>query len=763
MTNGVRIDETYIRYSFVELPLGLSSARKGFGKNFRLSDFQRNLPRIDKNIRPGYWSNDGRRSKKTYVQWFKDWYSYCERIRRNSVEKISTCFWLKIKEALMNFRQERDIKSRIKSAYRRQWRRSYFLLDNVIASYFANYIECDKTNGISKWCPNPCGLTKDDNPCLLINNVQRTDKNCVKTNKGLFENDFYCKCEFGFEWARNVSRCIEINLCNPRQDFKTCQPNGTLKCVKIQTADILARDIKCECLPEYEGVFCNKPRNACNTQPNGYTAKYKGNFLCRVKTTDSTIQALKGAACIPQIGSPNYDCTCPEGFYSDPSIRLPNCYSNEKNKILESPKCNLVCKKGYCALNSYGIPQCICAKGYRGEDCGYKNPQWEQWAEWSATCKPCQRQDFQKRMRRRRHNGIGINDYPQVLTREGLWVKDTRDVESENCPRYPCIIHGKWGEWQKWSQCTKRCQIGQKTSMRSCIFDMNVKYSCKVYKAIDCIPVVKGLPCKGPTFRVNVCNLRPCRTGEISDAVVRGSNQYGNWRTWSKCSEICGEGLRIRMRDCPLDSCFGTSFMSEKCFNNAGCLKKKSFENWQSWSLCNYKTSKAVGNMTKQRCFRQRECKRKEGCAGVAKVASLCVLNYCLGDSETFYVSMLYGIRALKAYKKNANANAGLYPDSTQQSKPQNENRILIYIVVISSFIAILVLIGLFLLFRELIFNKRKEKIFSETEKTLILEGLAHPPGYGLISPLSSESAETEEKEEKMKKKKKKKKSKKKD
>lgn len=158
--------------------------------------------------------------------------------------------------------------------------------------------------------------------------------------------------------------------------------------------------------------------------------------------------------------------------------------------------------------------------------------------------------------------------------------------------------------------------------MRTCNYKVNILYSCKVYKAVDCIPVIKGLPCKGQSFKVKLCNQRICRPGEISNAIVMGSNQYGNWRTWSRCSEICGKGLRIRMRDCPLNFCAGASFMSEKCINNTGCLKKKPFENWQSWSLCNYKTTKTIGNMTKKRCYRQRDCKYPEGCSGMKKYFS---------------------------------------------------------------------------------------------------------------------------------------------
>lgn len=94
---------------------------------------------------------------------------------------------------------------------------------------------------------------------------------------------------------------------------------------------------------------------------------------------------------------------------------------------------------------------------------------------------------------------------------------------------------------------------------------------------------------------------------------------------------------------------------------------------------------------------------------------------------------MLYGIQALKVYEKNVNVKPSVYTDPPKSS---TEIRTLIYILIGSSIFAVLVLIGLFILFKRIISIKRKkEKILMETEKTLILENLSNPPDYGLMNP----------------------------
>ena len=40
---------------------------------------------------------------------------------------------------------------------------------------------------------------------------------------------------------------------------------------------------------------------------------------------------------------------------------------------------------------------------------------------------------------------------------------------------------------------------------------------------------------------------------------------FGEWSSWSQCTNLCGSGLRYRLRDCEAPPCSGSSFELSEC------------------------------------------------------------------------------------------------------------------------------------------------------------------------------------------------------
>ncbi|KAL9956665.1 hypothetical protein ACROYT_G038180 [Oculina patagonica] len=145
--------------------------------------------------------------------------------------------------------------------------------------------------------------------------------------------------------------------------------------------------------------------------------------------------------------------------------------------------------------------------------------EWESWGDCSVTCGGGQR------ARSRKCN----NPAPQH------GGKDCKDLgpanETEDCNKNGCPVDGGYGEWGKWSECSKTC--GKK---------------------------------KGSTTRVRLCdNPQPQNGGKDCTELGEDSETtsckpkkkkcpvdggYGTWSGWSTCTKTCGGGTQKRTRKC---------------------------------------------------------------------------------------------------------------------------------------------------------------------------------------------------------------------
>lgn len=50
-----------------------------------------------------------------------------------------------------------------------------------------------------------------------------------------------------------------------------------------------------------------------------------------------------------------------------------------------------------------------------------------------------------------------------------------------------------------------------------------------------------------------------------------GGDDWGAWDSWQSCTVTCGDGVRMRYRECVIDSCLGEDVDSEDCFADELC------------------------------------------------------------------------------------------------------------------------------------------------------------------------------------------------
>ena len=64
--------------------------------------------------------------------------------------------------------------------------------------------------------------------------------------------------------------------------------------------------------------------------------------------------------------------------------------------------------------------------------------------------------------------------------------------------------------------------------------------------------------------------------------------KWTEWSEWSDCSNKCGKGYSVRVRDCLLNtSCDGLKKEVKICVDESGCsLEKPLWSDWSLWSKC---------------------------------------------------------------------------------------------------------------------------------------------------------------------------------
>ncbi|KAK9712540.1 Laminin G domain [Popillia japonica] len=144
-------------------------------------------------------------------------------------------------------------------------------------------------------------------------------------------NGYVCECPthwMGDRCERQYTQC----------DTNRCLNNGICK------MDLITREQICQCLPGYEGHFCQTCLKAD----------------CLPVRTDicASNPCPQNANCIPKPGEANYTCICKNGFQE------PDCTDIDECEIPNQHPCN----DGICK-NTIGGFQCYCKPGFTGEFC----------------------------------------------------------------------------------------------------------------------------------------------------------------------------------------------------------------------------------------------------------------------------------------------------------------------------------------------------------------------------------------------------------
>jgi hemicentin len=216
---------------------------------------------------------------------------------------------------------------------------------------------------------------------------------------------------------------------------------------------------------------------------------------------------------------------------------------------------------------------------------------WSLWSEWGPCSQTCQ-QGLQQRTR-------------FCLTTECTG----NDFEEQTCQAVSqCAVDGGWSEWEVWQQCSVSCGNGTQLRTRHCN---------------NPVPSGGGLECQGLNTEQQQCN-------PIVDCPVDG--QWGIWSEWSACNVTCGDGVKIRSRQCdsPMPSnggrpCAGLSVDTDVC-RNEPCPVDGGWSVWSNWTACT--TSCGQGLQTRSRlCNNPLPQHGGRPCEGLDTESAQCLTN----------------------------------------------------------------------------------------------------------------------------------------
>ncbi|KAM9324272.1 properdin [Gastrophryne carolinensis] len=201
--------------------------------------------------------------------------------------------------------------------------------------------------------------------------------------------------------------------------------------------------------------------------------------------------------------------------------------------------------------------------------------QWSGWGNWGPCSTSCTVEGsgiFPTQLRTRVCNNPPPSSNPPGNPCAG------NDRESRDCTSVPlCPVHGQWGAWQKDSECSVTCGVGQVRERRTCN---------------NPAPRLGGNPCPGSPERDVICNTKlPCPV----------DGKWAEWDEWSECKRLSSENinclkkkaLQHRKRKCIGTEhngnwCVGDARESRSCYNIDDCqyTKPGRWTEWSQWGLC---------------------------------------------------------------------------------------------------------------------------------------------------------------------------------
>jgi len=224
---------------------------------------------------------------------------------------------------------------------------------------------------------------------------------------------------------------------------------------------------------------------------------------------------------------------------------------------------------------------------------------WGDWGRWESCSKSC---GGGETMRSRTVAELPFGGGRRC---EGL------DTEKQPCEEVPCPVDCSWGDWGRWSECSKTCGGGNVTRTRGAS-----------------VPSAHGgKACEGGGDQTVACNTDACPT----------DCRWGDWATWSACSASCGSGSRNRRREKEVEAqaggedCNGNMTEQESCVEQP-CAVDCEWSPWSDWPACS--KSCGGGQMARNRSVTVQAASGGKQCEGSPQEEVSCGVVGCPVNCE---------------------------------------------------------------------------------------------------------------------------------
>ncbi|XP_061173323.1 SCO-spondin-like [Saccostrea echinata] len=188
-------------------------------------------------------------------------------------------------------------------------------------------------------------------------------------------------------------------------------------------------------------------------------------------------------------------------------------------------------------------------------------------------------------------------------------ANETRKCSEQHCPDFHTVVNGGWSHWSRYGHCSVTCGIGVKSRNRTCS---------------NPTPAKGGATCVGHSFETQRCRYQYCEVD-------------GGWNRWSAfghCSVTCGTGNKTRTRTCshPFPAhgganCQGVNSEVQSCTEQP-CPVDGGWSRWSTLSDCS--VTCGPGHKTRTRaCSHPFPAHGGANCLGVNSEVQNCTEKLC--------------------------------------------------------------------------------------------------------------------------------------
>lgn len=244
-------------------------------------------------------------------------------------------------------------------------------------------------------------------------------------------------------------------------------------------------------------------------------------------------------------------------------------------------------------------------------------------------------------------------------------------VAKLTCNYQACPVDCRWAEWTFWSDCTKTCDKGTRFRSRQ-----------RLEAAQH-----GGAICRGDAFEEPYCNRKECPV----------DCAWHPWEEWAPCSESCGGGNRMRVREKKVEPAFGGlacdgGYKESKVCGQWACPVDCKWGEWSPWAQCS--RSCGGGKRSRSRGVQIPGQAGGSQCRGETVTYQWCMTNPCVGD----YVGMSgqlaeeEGVEEEEAkVKAESGASGPSEEDIAEAASARNTKFMLAAIVIIGVGVAVLI------------------------------------------------------------------------